>query len=220
MISSMIWLCMASLSAQTSPYYANVTLDVRESSLRDVLKDISDQTRLCFVYDDALVHRKYATYMYTDVQAENILKRIAADNGLSYQVYSDQIVVFYKKPPKRTVQSNHGVRPLMYIPPMLTQKIPIYYPYNAKLKGHEGKVQVLITINNEGHVSKVDLNESSGSYILDQATLEHVKNLRFSPAVLNDEPVHSLMELSFEFRLVNYSNELVEDQIHQSLPDR
>jgi len=212
------FICAAHASPETGPYHTSVTLHAGRMPLREILKDISDQTRLCFVYEDALVHQKYASYSVTGVPAESILRRIAADNGLSFRVYSNQIVVFYKKPPKRAIPENEDDTPLMYIPPMQTHKLPINYPYLAQLKGHQGIVQVLVSIDSQGHVIDASIEESSGSTILDQAAVQHVQTLNFKPATINREPVRSLMKLTFEFRLIDQDTDIAGTRTIRAIP--
>lgn len=65
----------------------------------------------------------------------------------------------------------------------------IYYPRDAMNKGMEGTVVVLIHISTDGHVSDVDLIQSSGHEELDNQVLGAVQHWRFSPPRRGDTPV-------------------------------
>lgn len=55
----------------------------------------------------------------------------------------------------------------------------IEYPYLARKRGLEGDVKVIILINEYGIVEKVELISSSGFKLLDENTINYLKNLSF-----------------------------------------
>jgi len=56
------------------------------------------------------------------------------------------------------------------------------YPVEARRTGQEGRVVLLVQLDASGGVVRVDLKESSGSRLLDEAAMEAVRRWRFSPA--------------------------------------
>lgn len=75
------------------------------------------------------------------------------------------------------------------------------YPRNAIRRQQEGRVLVGLSLDKEGHVSKVELVKTSGYYLLDQAVIKFVKRERFNPATLNGSPTDSQQEFGFVFAL-------------------
>ncbi len=76
------------------------------------------------------------------------------------------------------------------------------YPRNAIRRQQEGRVLVGLSLDKEGHVTKVELVKTSGYYLLDQAVIKFVKRERFNPATLNGSPTASQQEFGFVFSLL------------------
>ncbi|MFO7444709.1 MAG: energy transducer TonB, partial [Ignavibacteriaceae bacterium] len=68
--------------------------------------------------------------------------------------------------------------------PVVREKVEPVYPYEAKIKGVEGKVEIFLMVNESGDVETVKMSKSSGSEILDNASIEYGKRLKFEPAQL------------------------------------
>ncbi|MBA4148369.1 MAG: TonB family protein [Verrucomicrobia bacterium] len=82
----------------------------------------------------------------------------------------------------------------------LKQVKPIY-PLEARRLKQEGKVVVNFYINASGKVDKVELHESSGHSLLDQAALAAAQRSRLRPAYINNRPVNSKAQAPFWFVL-------------------
>ena len=75
------------------------------------------------------------------------------------------------------------------------------YPESARREGREGRVLLRVLIDQRGRSREVQINDSSGSAILDRAAAEAIKNWRFHPALYGDKPVESWLRIPIEFRL-------------------
>lgn len=85
---------------------------------------------------------------------------------------------------------------------LFLHKTPFEYPGEAAKNNWEGKVTLLISITNEGTVSDVKIQESSGYEILDDAAKDNVKKWRFIPARNQDnQSIASEMPLDVSFYL-------------------
>jgi len=82
----------------------------------------------------------------------------------------------------------------------LTQ-ITTRYPSFSRRRGEEGTVKLAIHIDKDGHVTKVDIVNSSGHQRLDLAAKTAVEQASFTPATLNDKVVASIKKLSVRFDL-------------------
>lgn len=75
------------------------------------------------------------------------------------------------------------------------------YPTIAAARAEEGPVTVLIHISAEGLARDVDILESSGFPLLDQAAVDAARSWRFLPAVKDGQPVPFDMPLRMVFQL-------------------
>ena len=56
---------------------------------------------------------------------------------------------------------------------------PPPYPSLARIKGWEGEVVLIASVNIDGSVSKIKTLSTSGYYILDSAAIKAIRNWRF-----------------------------------------
>ncbi len=75
------------------------------------------------------------------------------------------------------------------------------YPASARRSGESGTVLLKVLVTREGLASRVELEGSSGSNVLDQSALETVKRWRFTPAQRGGDPVESWVRVPIAFRL-------------------
>jgi len=73
------------------------------------------------------------------------------------------------------------------------------YPHRARMRRQEGTVKISFAINAKGLAEQVELADSSGSRILDRATLELLSRLRFEapPRELKTIPVSITVPVSY-----------------------
>ena len=90
----------------------------------------------------------------------------------------------------------------------LTRALPAYrsnpkpaYPVTARLRRHEGVVQLGVDVSADGEATRVAVEKSSGHASLDAAARDAVWQWRFDPARLGDARIPSRVEVSLRFRL-------------------
>ncbi len=66
-------------------------------------------------------------------------------------------------------------------PTKLPNNKPPDYPREARNRGDEGRVSLLVLVDENGHVKKLRVDESSGHAVLDQSALMAVSNWKFAP---------------------------------------
>lgn len=75
------------------------------------------------------------------------------------------------------------------------------YPTKARVHGIEGTVRLLVTIDAQGNPESVEIHEESGSYRLDEAARQAVRDWTFAPAKDEGEPVRSKTIVPVTFSL-------------------
>ena len=91
--------------------------------------------------------------------------------------------------------------------PVITQAryrhppVPVEYPPLARRRGIEGRVLVLVWLDEQGEQLKRQIIESSGSALLDQAALRSVARNQFLPHTLNGVGHAARLRLPVIFRL-------------------
>lgn len=78
---------------------------------------------------------------------------------------------------------------------------PPRYPWTARLRGEQGQVVLRVWVSESGDASRLDVWQSSGSRVLDQAALAAVVKWRFQPARRDGHAADSLLHVPVEFRL-------------------
>lgn len=76
-----------------------------------------------------------------------------------------------------------------------------HYPSLARRRGYEGRVLIQIALRADGRAAHVEVKESSGHRVLDEAALAAVKDWRFLPAHRGGRPVTATVEVPISFRL-------------------
>ena len=75
------------------------------------------------------------------------------------------------------------------------------YPVQARRLKQEGVVWLTLYINPQGGLDRLEVKESSGFPLLDQAAVEAEKKSRFQPAYARGKPVASKVEVPYRFQL-------------------
>jgi len=78
---------------------------------------------------------------------------------------------------------------------------PPAYPSNARRLRQEGLVLLSVEVNSDGQPTSVNLKESSGFKLLDDAALKAVQRWKFSPAKLGMVSVASRVDVPIRFQL-------------------
>jgi protein TonB len=77
------------------------------------------------------------------------------------------------------------------------------YPSKARRSKQEGTVIVGIYISAVGKIDQVEVLESSGFPLLDEAALDAAKRSRFRPAYFGNQPIKSKVEAPYSFMLTD-----------------
>lgn len=80
---------------------------------------------------------------------------------------------------------------------------PPAYPLAARRRGMEGRVMVRAEVQGDGSCSRVELKQSSGYELLDQAALDAVRKWRFIPAKKGSQAITAWVEVPITFKLEN-----------------
>jgi iron complex outermembrane receptor protein len=83
--------------------------------------------------------------------------------------------------------------------PVVVGHVDAVYPPSALAGREHADVKLTVTIDTDGHVSKVDVTESSGHPDLDEAAIVAVRQWTFVPAMRNDKPIPSRITVPFHF---------------------
>ena len=86
-------------------------------------------------------------------------------------------------------------------PPDFSQNLPPAYPRQAIQDQLEGTVLLRLHVTDTGQIERVEVIESSGHAVLDQAAVEAVRQWQGQPAQQNGLPVATIERLPIRFRL-------------------
>lgn len=89
----------------------------------------------------------------------------------------------------------------VFVPPAFLVRREPAYPERARRAGAEGVVGVRIVLAADGAVRAVELTQSSGSRLLDEAALAAARASTFAPASRNHAPVEAEALASYRFEL-------------------
>jgi protein TonB len=98
------------------------------------------------------------------------------------------------KPAQLTVKISQGVSQ-----GLLVKKVQPLYPASAKQLHLEGTVEVLATITKDGNVSTAKLLK--GDSILGRAAIDAVRQWKYKPYYLNNDPVEVQTQITVNFKL-------------------
>ena len=90
-----------------------------------------------------------------------------------------------------------------YTPPTVKKRPRLMYPKSAQMNSFTGKSKAILLVSDKGIVEQVDLTESTGSEILDEAAIDYCRKLVFNPALRNNKPVTSRIEWGFQFSILD-----------------
>lgn len=110
--------------------------------------------------------------------------------------------------------------PAPIVPPTLLERLAPEYPDEARARGAEGMVLLLLTVDPQGSVSDVEVLQSAGS-TLDLAASETAWQLRFEPARQAGTPVEVQIQYRFTFDLAtaDEQGEPVPGSLHAQVTD-
>ncbi|MEM9081502.1 MAG: TonB family protein [Verrucomicrobiota bacterium] len=86
-------------------------------------------------------------------------------------------------------------------PPRPTTKIPPRYPKDLLKKKIEGRVIVLVTVDERGVVANATVKETSGFRAMDKAAVNAVKRWKFKPGIKGGRKAMMTARIPFNFRV-------------------
>jgi len=94
------------------------------------------------------------------------------------------------------------------VQPVLKESVEPVYPYEAKVKGIEGSVDILLVVNELGDVTNTRVLKSSGHKILDDASTEYSRKLKFEEYSLDgwSVPVFIKWRVNFKLKGIDVEN--------------
>lgn len=107
--------------------------------------------------------------------------------------------------PRNDVPAIPAPPPVAVTPPAFNaaylRNPPPRYPPAARRNGHEGRVMLKVLVNPDGAPARVEVDQSSGSPLLDGAALDAVRGWRFVPARRGAQNVEGWVRVPLVFRL-------------------
>ncbi|MCW8849832.1 MAG: TonB family protein [Melioribacteraceae bacterium] len=189
---------------------SEVFLSVNEEPLSYVLNEIRSQSNLNIIYSDKIINDKKVTCNLSST-AEDAIKEVLTKTGFSYKKFENNVAVIFPKSPSskktkavvrnKNVKSNFSPPNEEVLKPTLISSLELAYPENAIKERIEGEVHVLLLVSKSGNVTNVKVKKSSGHEILDTATINYIKKLKFLPAEVNGKyhPVWTSMLVKYNF---------------------
>lgn len=105
-----------------------------------------------------------------------------------------------KKDPEPEPELTEKTGTPVQMPAYLNNKPP-EYPSMARKRGFEGKVILRVRVLSSGNPEELEIKDSSGYDILDEAALRAVREWKFKPATRGGKPVDSWVEIPIRFEL-------------------
>jgi iron complex outermembrane recepter protein len=94
----------------------------------------------------------------------------------------------------QSLPAREGVRP-----PTVVNHVDAVYPPSALASQEHGDVTLALTLDGDGHVSKVEVMQSSGARDLDEAAIVAARRWTFTPASRDGKPIASRIRVPFRF---------------------
>lgn len=198
--------------AQAVDNIKTVNLNCYDQPLHSVLEKLRTQTGFDIIYSNDLVDNMTITCMFDGCSVENALENILKHHNISYKVFNGKSFVLFKvnKPVKKqyktlVVQKNYSDEEtsLLDSEPQVITKINPIYPLDAVRNKIEGNVSVRFLVTAEGNVKNSLVEQSSGSSILDSATVAYSKTLKYIPAYFKDKPRNVWISMKFKYFITN-----------------
>ncbi len=177
-------------------------------SLSSILEDIRNKDGVNFIYSDNVIKDIRVNYKIAGDLNRKELKNFLSQFGLSCKSFgSGNIVIFKNETVPIKSYGRVNIKNIFYKdtgdvkdPRLISNIIPVY-PQLAVIRKIEGKVKIRFLVTKDGDVSKIIVDSTSGSELLDRATVEYVSKLKFIPAVFNGKFQKIWMSKLFDYYL-------------------
>jgi TonB family protein len=188
-----------------------ISLNYKHEPLRVVLNGISKLSGAEFVYRDEVVKDVFITCNSRGETSERVLNKIMDQANIEYKKYGTvSYILLGKREPRinkvRTLvlEDKPEVTDTIYSisKPILISKNELVYPPEAVKKKISGKLRLKLYINSAGDVIQSLVESSSGSSMLDSASLDYSRDLKFAPAKSKGKDRGVWITMKFEFHIL------------------
>jgi TonB family protein len=201
------------INAQSIDNVKTVNLSCYHKPLYYIVEKIRTQTGVDIIYGNDLVDRITINCAFNSFSVESALEKMLKPYNISFRIFDGKSFVLYKvkKPVKKQYKtliveqqndSNEETLLLDSEPQLTTKKNPVY-PLDAEKNKIEGSVSVKFIVTSEGNVRNILIEQSSGSPILDSATVAYAQTLKYIPAYFKDKPRNIWVSLRFKYYITN-----------------
>ncbi len=182
-------------------YASNERLQAETNRLNQTLTELRiDQKKNEKSYTDVNAHLTDAVSALRLTEEENDALRHelshAKKNAADLKEQLDQA-----QASKAALDTGNALSDLRPVPAAGNPK-PVY-PRMAIRRGIEGEVELSVSVSPLGKVSQISINKPSGSFMLDQAAIDSVKQWQFTPAVRDGAPAAMVIDIPVQFRLID-----------------
>lgn len=208
--------CPVVMYSQLSGTDKKVLLDCRNLPLRSVLGEMTDKYSVNFIYNDDLVNDVKITCKIKTGDIEKAVGEVLQSTNIGAKFFDGKSIVLYKK--KQPLHESYKAvvmeknldddKPrtdaaIVFTRPRILTNIKPEYPDEAIHKRIEGDVVVKFLITSEGIVTNAFAVSSSGSETLDEAAVNYIQELKFSPAKTNNKPHNIWMSMRIKYLIEN-----------------
>ncbi len=198
--------------SQTANRADEIVINSSSQPLRTILEEISNKYGYNFIYNDELVNDVKINCRIKSNSPEKLLSKIFGKQDISFKIFNENSVVLYKeKHPKKelfkaVVIDNNITNidtPRVFVKPIMISRGKLIYPPEAVRNKIEGEVTVKFLIDGAGEVLNTIIQNSSGSSVLDSASVNYSKDLKFLPAESNGKTKKIWMSMLFKYYIAN-----------------
>ena len=202
------------LGAQKHSMPADVICSFRQELMSDALIELRAKTGINFVYRNELAEKIKVDGTVKRGTIAKDLNKLLASAGLEMKEFGANSIVIYPEK-KKLEKSEEYIEAYVLKEPdqvkvdsvltfqnaELASKMELDYPESAVKNKEHGDVNVKILVSSRGNVCAAELQESSGSSILDSVAIAYTNKMKFIPASVNGKPRSSWVRMIFKYFL-------------------
>jgi TonB family protein len=185
---------------------SGATADLTESLSELKLDDGAGDAPLIYVDGVRVDESALARFTPDEIERVEVLKGEAAEAAYGPEASSGVVRITLKEAQDEQQEEEPTFTPFTQAPTLLNRDevasaLESEYPPLLRNAGVEGTVNVWFHIGEDGRILATQVQESSGHEALDEAALRVAKQVRFSPALDQAEPVPVWVALPISFKV-------------------
>ncbi len=98
-------------------------------------------------------------------------------------------------------QTNATSKPLITKKATATYQPHPKYPYLAKKRRWQGQVLLLISLDEQGNIINIKIEQSSGFTLLDKTAIKTIRQWQFEPAYAQNKAIRSQLRVPIKYQL-------------------